>query len=378
MSINDILKKVLPEDRLFLLTTKNHPDIFLQIRSQNIISRVRLIAIIFTFFPLIRFLIEVFILPSFFHFHISFRLEIGLLVVAGGFATLGLILYWKPKSINYRLAIIILLLIPSGYFLFSRFILSYGHLNAASTTVSDIDLFLPFVIVSLMSVFPLVFLEFIAFSTILITTLSIPSILNFSSIPSSINNFAIPWYMFLVGVIGLIASISQLHASKTIFLQASTDHLTKLYNRRYGENILTLFYTQAKRHQHPLSVAFFDLDNFKSINDKWGHEVGDEILQNIATFLKLNIRSEDVVIRWGGEEFVVLMPYATIQQATNRLDKILKTTLVPNSVGVSVTMSGGICEIWNDNIKDEKSLIQLADSRMYNAKASGKNQIIAS
>lgn len=84
---------------------------------------------------------------------------------------------------------------------------------------------MPFVVISFMSIFPLVFLEFLMFGIFIIATLSIPLIFDFAFIPQTINALAIPWFMFIVAIVGLVASISQLYASKTIFLQASTDHL---------------------------------------------------------------------------------------------------------------------------------------------------------
>jgi len=109
----------------------------------------------------------------------------------------------------------------------------------------------------------------------------------------------------LVASVAALAAMSQLQSMERLFVQSSTDPLTGLFNRRAGEELLTLLFAQAERHPHALSIAIPDLDNFKGVNDTWGHEVGDRVLQDVAQLLQSGVRVGDAVIRWGGEEFVV-------------------------------------------------------------------------
>ncbi|MHB1267130.1 MAG: GGDEF domain-containing protein, partial [Acidithiobacillus ferriphilus] len=149
-----------------------------------------------------------------------------------------------------------------------------------------------------------------------------------------------------------------------------------LFNRRAGEELLTLLFAQAERHPHSLSIAMLDVDNFKGVNDNWGHEMGDRVLQEVAQLLQSGVRTGDAVIRWGGEEFVIVMPYADSGQAQARLQVILDGRTVQKPDGQPIRMSGGIAELQAESGKNWSDLIKLADNRMYQVKINGKGRIV--
>ena len=173
-----------------------------------------------------------------------------------------------------------------------------------------------------------------------------------------------------------LASMSQLQSMKRLFVQSSTDPLTGLFNRRAGEDLLALLFAQAERHPHSLSIAMLDVDNFKGVNDNWGHETGDRVLQEIAQLLQSGVRMGDAVIRWGGEEFVVVMPYANSRQAQARLQVILAGHTVQKPDGQPIRMSGGIAELQAESGKNWSDLVKLADNRMYQVKINGKGRVV--
>jgi diguanylate cyclase (GGDEF)-like protein len=157
-----------------------------------------------------------------------------------------------------------------------------------------------------------------------------------------------------------------------------TDPLTTLYNRRkMVEEIeqAQICYEQVK---NPFTLAILDLDYFKQINDQYGHVFGDDALKLFASLLKENVRAEDVIARWGGEEFIILFPQTTSQEAINILDRIqgLCNTdlLFFNEEKVMLSFSAGVCEY--DESCDLDELIKNADQALYDAKAKGRNQII--
>ena len=157
-----------------------------------------------------------------------------------------------------------------------------------------------------------------------------------------------------------------------------TDPLTTLYNRRkMVEEIeqAQMCYEQVK---NPFTLAILDLDYFKQINDQYGHVFGDEALKLFASLLKENVRVEDVIARWGGEEFIILFPQTTSQEAINILDRIqglCQTDLLSfNKERVMLSFSAGVCEY--DESCDLDELIKNADQALYDAKAKGRNQII--
>ncbi|MHB1201941.1 MAG: GGDEF domain-containing protein, partial [Acidithiobacillus sp.] len=180
----------------------------------------------------------------------------------------------------------------------------------------------------------------------------------------------------LVASVSALAAMSQLQSMKRLFVQSSTDPLTGLLNRRAGEDLLTLLFAQAERHPHPLSIAMLDVDNFKGVNDNWGHETGDQVLQEIAQLLQFGVRMGDAVIRWGGEEFVVVMPYANTGQAQARLQSILDGHTLRRPDGQPIGMSGGIAELQSGSGKNWGDLVKLADNRMYHVKTNGKGRIV--
>lgn len=158
---------------------------------------------------------------------------------------------------------------------------------------------------------------------------------------------------------------------------ALIDTLTGVFNRRYYDEIVENELNRSKRHNQPLSLFLLDIDNFKIFNDRYGHIEGDQVLKTTGTLLKNFFRKEDIVCRYGGEEFVVIMPMTSTKGAlgvTNRFRDEFKTY----NFGYieSVTFSGGIATYPNNCI-DKFDLFIKADIAMYRAKASGKDKIIS-
>jgi len=163
--------------------------------------------------------------------------------------------------------------------------------------------------------------------------------------------------------------------NKLSFL-ASNDTLTQLKNRRAFNDDFEIMLSLTKRHQQPLSLIFFDIDNFKTINDQYGHQIGDQVLVRVAEILKQRFRKEDLTARWGGEEFVIALPSTTENQAytlaENLRNQIEQDPQLQTQTQHPVTISLGITEY---RIPDDyDSLFRRLDDAMYQAKRNGKNQ----
>ncbi len=165
---------------------------------------------------------------------------------------------------------------------------------------------------------------------------------------------------------------------KELLDKTITDNLTRLYNRNYLDEIGPKELSKAKRHGYPLGVVMLDLDNFKKINDTYGHDTGDAVLKDFARFLYRNLRDGDFLFRYGGEEFLILMPFTTAEDVFHvieRLRKMLKKKGTASSnidPKIDYTFSAGIVEY-----SDEKSIEQLikkADTLLYKAKREGRNR----
>jgi len=161
-------------------------------------------------------------------------------------------------------------------------------------------------------------------------------------------------------------------------LLADTDALTGLNNRRAFFNLGKQLLHQAERNATPVALIMFDLDHFKQINDRYGHTLGDETLVSIARVAEEQIRSSDVLARLGGEEFAVLMPQATQEQAltlAERLNKaFLGNTITKNQISFTCTASFGVSAL-GGSIKNLDALVAEADKALYVAKNNGRNQI---
>jgi diguanylate cyclase (GGDEF)-like protein len=168
---------------------------------------------------------------------------------------------------------------------------------------------------------------------------------------------------------------------------ACRDELTGLFNRRRLREALDEWIPRARRERRPVSVVLLDVDHFKSINDAWGHSTGDRVLQMIAELLQSSFRSQDVVCRYGGEEFCVLLcdhraartkdhPTEALffAERVRRAAESTQWTTADGQALSQVTLSGGIATYpWDGATAQE--LLQRADEALYDAKRSGRNRI---
>ncbi|SBW07210.1 conserved membrane hypothetical protein [uncultured Alphaproteobacteria bacterium] len=156
--------------------------------------------------------------------------------------------------------------------------------------------------------------------------------------------------------------------------QASHDPLTDLLNRRGFDLVADKLFSIRSRDMHPFSVLMIDLDHFKRVNDGHGHETGDRVLTHVARTLATHLRAEDVFARWGGEEFIVLMPNCDAEQAVEAAQR-LRTALAQHPSTPRVTISIGIATSGGD--EGLTGLKRRADGALYEAKAEGRDRAVA-
>jgi two-component system, cell cycle response regulator len=176
----------------------------------------------------------------------------------------------------------------------------------------------------------------------------------------------------------------QLRAAKDHFKQLSNiDPLTNLYNRRFLMEILESELQRARRLRSSLSLLIVDLDHFKEVNDRHGHQTGDGVLVQVADALRRGLRSYDVASRYGGEEFVLLLPGTPIAEAVavaERLRREVESLKITAATGaVSTTVSIGVaCSTAADEASPEiDPLFRRADAALYRAKNNGRNRVVA-
>jgi diguanylate cyclase len=158
---------------------------------------------------------------------------------------------------------------------------------------------------------------------------------------------------------------------------AATDPLTGLYNRREYDMLFQHEMERANRLNTPLSVGIIDLDHFKQVNDTYGHAAGDEVLKRTARLFRENLRTMDVVGRWGGEEFIIMLPEIAIDQAQMTCNRLLTalaaTDIDVGSASIKITATIGITQLLPGDKMDE--IISRADEALYKGKEAGRNRV---
>jgi diguanylate cyclase (GGDEF)-like protein len=175
----------------------------------------------------------------------------------------------------------------------------------------------------------------------------------------------------------LALAMANFRLRETLQVQSTRDPLTGLFNRRYMEESLERELHRAGREESALSLLILDLDNFKRFNDRLGHAAGDTLLRSLGEFLLAQVRREDIPCRYGGEEFVVILPKATKQDAYRRAESLreeARAQWVPYGPGVTVSI--GVAG-YPEDAATTRSLLDSADAALYRAKAEGRDRVVA-
>jgi two-component system cell cycle response regulator len=160
-----------------------------------------------------------------------------------------------------------------------------------------------------------------------------------------------------------------------------SDGLTGLYNHRHIHGLLEEEYERAVRGNHPLALCMFDLDRFKSVNDTWGHPAGDRVLLQFADILRNSAREIDRIGRYGGEEFMVILPDTDLARGAVFVERVRQTVarhlfVAGRDEPIHMTVSAGVASYPHRLVRSPESLLRLADEALYAAKARGRNRVI--
>lgn len=345
-----------------------------QVRRQRaalLISRVQLISILFGV------LVPLWIIPDMLVFEPRQWLPLSGLRLCSAMTLLSL--GW-PRDLPQRWGVamtlvVALMCIPLLFHVLASDVLASLPRDGLAGAMAGIYSLLPVIIIAGMSIFPLTILEGLILGIPLfaiIVALAPPEILE-----SSWAGYAgMLWLLLMVLATSLACGISQLQYLIGLVYRASRDPLTGCLNRRAGEELFERSLTQAEEHEQPLSVLFIDLDRFKSINDQYGHDAGDQALKQLAEVLQTQLRRSDQVIRWGGEEFLLLLAHTDVSGMALVVERLRAHGLGLRPDGDPLTASMGGAERIVDRCQDWVSLVEKADARMYQAKQSGRNRAI--
>lgn len=353
-----------------LLTPTRHPMLLCQRRAMLIVDRVRLFAFLFAVLTPLWSIIDLMVFDT----PLWLRLAGFRLMACLAFS--WLLLFYRPSGNlfdAYR-AIAILFAIPTMFYIASHTLLGTYQLAQFSAVVGAGYAFLPFVLMAGLTIFPLTLVESVVLGVLLLSAQALAGYLSWATLnwPSFAGAF---WLLILIAGVASLAGMSQLAFMIALVRQAIRDPLTGVFSRGSGEEILRLQWDSAKRNDSPLTLAFIDLDHFKTINDSYGHEAGDAVLRDAAHSLRETLRGSDSLVRWGGEEFLLIMPETDMQQAHCALTRLIGNGLGMRPDGELLTASIGLAERRADAAPDYRQLLELADQRMYQAKTAGRNRL---
>ncbi len=189
-------------------------------------------------------------------------------------------------------------------------------------------------------------------------------------------------YFFESSSVEAYQTILEIREKEKIYLNkledlSVTDQLTGLHNRRYFDDHFELEKQRVQRYGNVLCLIMIDIDHFKSINDQYGHQVGDAVLKEFSLLLRKNIRSNDILSRWGGEEFIILLPGTTLSNSLLIAEKIRKAISLRQFSKIGkMSASFGVSEV-DSNSASNREAIHRADKALYQAKREGRNRVVA-
>ena len=372
--VRERARSVLSTDELSgLFLPRGHQPVLVSRRIGLISSRVRLVAALFALLTPLWIVIDLWVFfwpiwPQLAVMRMVASFAFGLLAFSGGDRN-------TPARAYRELAL--LFAIPITFFVASHSILSHYRMEGAAEAIATGYAFLPFVMVAGLSVFPLTAFEGLLYSLPILAVEAGAALLGRDGIEWSSHLGAV-WLLLLIAVVATLAGMSQLSFMMALVRQATRDPLTGCFTRSCGAELLDAQFKLASRSREALSLAFVDLDDFKTINDRYGHEMGDQVLSGAAQAMARALRSSDIQVRWGGEEFLLILPHTGRDAAVEVVERLRADGLGARPEGRPMSASFGIAEYPLDRTCDWRELVEIADRRMYLAKQSGKNRWIAS
>ncbi|TAL30758.1 MAG: GGDEF domain-containing protein [Alphaproteobacteria bacterium] len=367
--MNEALKKLYGQTAP-LLGTGRHSLPLIQSRIELILARVRLTAAILGVLMVAWIPVDMAFLPW------NDLVNVAAARVLAAMLFMWL-LFYKPSVPSLALAramLAVLLAIPLVFF-------SYANISLADAGWTDKTLFiksayahLPHLIALLLCLFPLTALEGTAFGLGILFVAAIDALLPGTPAALMVGHGTVI-LQAVITAIAVIAGMSQLQFMAGFIRHSTTDQMTGCLRRDYGLRLLQSLFATTQRANMPLCVAFVDLDNFKKVNDTFGHDAGDDVLKEAGRRLQGLLRQQDTVVRWGGEEFVIVMPGLKLADVPTVMHRLGAGGLGPLPDGRVQTASIGAAEYQEDGLKSCDDIISLADKRMYATKQSGRNGI---
>ncbi len=355
---------------LDLISNRKRTRDFLGTRANFIQGRIRLLALVFAAIVVLWTALDYVIIDSKETVIRLAVLRILCAVLYLSLASYGTKLHDLPRA---RLKLASLVILPCLFYIASRFVLE----DAGAVGALMLYTFFPFVVVVQLAIFPLPLLEGLAllvpaFVTLVAVEAHFASLLSLSFL----GDLSL---LVLLSCLALWASMSELQMLLRLYRQATRDPLTGLFNRGALMERMQVEVERGRQHGHKLCVLLFDLDKFKRINDDYGHLTGDAVLKTFAQILEQGLRSSDLVGRYGGEEFLAVLPRTDTADAEGLAEKIrqmcAETTIAARDDSkLHFTTSAGIARLRPEETAEV--LLLRVDESLYQAKEGGRDRVI--
>ena len=353
-----------------LVSANGHSGDFCSSRAEYIYMRVRLLAFAFAVLALLWVPIDLMVLEQEVLWPIL-GLRVGF---SGLFLLLGL---WIGRSHSLRTAwlrMAFFMAVPAAFYVCTRSVLG-GGLPEHGVMVGYS--FLPYLMVSLMAIFPLTLVEGLAYAGVMTLTVVGTELVHDNLF--TLSTLGEVWLLVLLAGIAVWAQLAQLHMLLRLYREATRDALTGLINRRALTHALEVELATADQENRPLSVLLFDLDLFKRINDQYGHLTGDAVLQAFARILESELPNPDLIGRYGGEEFLAVLPDSDVERAQEVAERIRAACH-----DASIRIEGGLVHFttsigvarWRPG-ETATALLNRVDQGLYQAKEAGRDLVAA-
>lgn len=363
--LRQLLQRVNPHD---ILTTRLHSRDFKNSRAEYLSVRIRTLALVFAVLAPLWIPIDYLVMER--------ATFLQFLILRLGFSAAFLALAMWGTECNKlnaaRMRIALFIAIPGLFYLASHSILPTGGDNAIMLGYS----FLPLLVMALMTIVPLTLLEGVSYLTLIVVFFIATQLLGRSLF--TLATLGELWLLLLLGIIALWVQITQLHMLMRLYREATRDALTGLVNRRILSARIEEDLTSHQSEGHPLCVLLFDLDLFKRINDTHGHHTGDVVLQAFAGILQKHCRDSVVAGRYGGEEFLVILPRHQVNAAKQLAEQIRGAChhiSVYNNDGQEVTFTTSVGVAQLKAGESSGMLLARVDEGLYQAKAGGRDLV---
>lgn len=358
---------------LHLLTPFGRSSLVRRNAAAVIVARVQLVSLLFAVLVPLFSVVDVLVFDGW----EAVGLVASRVVAAGCFLVLSL----RRSAVSERpylrslLLLLCMTLIPPAFYLASVLILNPAGMSENQQMVSYLYTLMPTVVLGGLAIFPISALETLLLALPVVGAALAGWWLGGDTLSLAVHG-GMYWFMAMAVGIAMFSGMSQAHYMDNLVSRAMIDPLTGVRTRRAGIELLTSLFPQSERQGRALAVLFCDIDHFKSINDTLGHEAGDRALIAFAQRLRAGLRKSDVLVRWGGEEFLIVLPGLRSQDLPDYVVRLAQAGWGTREDGLPLTSSVGAAERMTDSLPDWSALVALADQRMYRAKMQGRARAV--